>query len=288
MTAVERRGPATTGNEPSPRSPSFPRSVPSTPAALRALAADGRWTGPTAGLLDGYQQANLVIVPQDLAFDFLLYCTRNPKPCPVIAVTEPGDPTVRLGETVADLRTDLPRYRVWRDGEPADEPHDITAYWREDAVGFLLGCSHTFEGPLRAAGVPVRYAEESAAPPVYVTNVPTRPAGRLAGPLVVSMRAIPARLVPRAVEITSRYPAGHGAPVHIGDPAALGITDLARPDFGPSPVVEPGDVPVFWACGVTPQLVLPSVKAEYVITHYPGHMFVFDHTVDAGPAGDEG
>ncbi|MFE9068729.1 putative hydro-lyase [Streptomyces violaceusniger] len=276
MTAAVRPGPASSGD-------GLPGDVPATPAALRRLVADGRWTGPTAGLLDGYQQANLVIVPRDLAFDFLLYCTRNPAPCPVLAVTEPGDPVVRLGTTVADLRTDLPRYRVWHNGELTAEPHDITAHWRADAVGFLLGCSHTFEGPLRAAGVPVRYAPQSAAPPVYVTDMATRPAGRLSGPLVVSMRAIPARLVARAVEITARYPAGHGAPVHIGDPATLGIADLARPDFGPSPVIEEGDVPVFWACGVTPQLALPAARAPYTIAHYPGHMFVFDHTVDAGP-----
>ncbi|MEU4892874.1 putative hydro-lyase [Streptomyces sp. NPDC044780] len=254
--------------------------VPSTAAALRDLAARGEWTGPTAGILDGYQQANLVVVPHDLAFDFLLYCVRNPAPCPVLAVTEPGDPVVRLGDTVADLRTDLPRYRVWRRGQLVDEPHDITPYWREDAVGFLLGCSHTFEGPLRRAGVPVRYAASSAAPAVYVTDVPTQPAGRLSGPLVVSMRAVPGPLVARAVEVTSRYPTGHGAPVHIGDPAELGITDLGRPDFGPPPVIEPGDTPVFWACGVTPQLVLPSAAADYSMTHYPGHMLVFDHSID--------
>jgi uncharacterized protein YcsI (UPF0317 family) len=258
-------------------------AAPSTPAELRGLAARGRWRGPTAGILEGYQQANLAVVPKDLAFDFLLFCTRNPKPCPVIAVTEPGDPVVRLGGTETDLRTDLPRYRVWQHGELVDEPYEATAYWREDSVGFLLGCSHTFEGPLRRAGVPVRYAQQSAAPPVYVTNSRTRPAGRLSGPLVVSMRAVPGSLVPRTVEITARYPTGHGAPVHIGDPSALGIRDLARPDFGPEPRIEPGDVPLFWACGVTPQLALPAARAAYTITHYPGHMLVFDHTVDEGP-----
>lgn len=224
-----------------------------------------------------------MIVPRDLAFDFLLYCTRNPKPCPVIAVTEPGDPVVRLGGTEADLRTELPRYRVWQHGELVDEPYDVTAYWRADAVGFLLGCSHTFEGPLRRAGVPVRHAGHTAAPAVYVTNVPTRQAGLLSGPLVVSARAIPGSLVARAVEVTARYPTGHGAPVHIGNPAALGIRDLARPDFGPPLPMEPGDVPVFWACGVTPQFALPMANATYTITHYPGHMLVLDHTVDTGP-----
>jgi uncharacterized protein YcsI (UPF0317 family) len=254
-----------------------------TPAELRRLIAEGRWTTPTAGFLDGYQQANLAIVPHDLAFDFLLFCTRNAKYCPVIAVTEPGDPVVRLGSTEADLRTTVPRYRVWERGELVAEPTDITEFWHNDSVGFLLGCSHTWEGPLRNAGVPVRYAEESMAPAVYVTDRPASPAGRLSGPLVVSMRAIPGHQVARAVELTARYPTGHGSPVHVGDPRVLGISDLATPDFGPAPVVEPGDAPVFWACGVTPQLALPGSGAEYAITHYPGHMFVFDHLVDAAP-----
>ena len=255
-------------------------TAPAHPADLRALIERAEWTGPTAGLFDGIQQANLVIVPRDLAYDFLLFCTRNPKPCPVLTVTDPGDPIVRAGSTVADLRTAIPRYRVWRDGELVAEPTDVTEYWRSDSVGFLLGCSHTFEGPLRSAGIPVRYA----APPVYVTTVPTARAGRLSGPLVVSMRAVPGHLVARTVEVTARYPSGHGAPVHVGDPAALGIADLDAPDFGPRPEIRPGDVPVFWACGVTPQLALPGSGAAYAITHHPGHMFVFDHGVDAPPA----
>jgi uncharacterized protein YcsI (UPF0317 family) len=257
--------------------------TPSRPAELRSLIERGRWTAPTAGLFDGVQQANLVIVPYGLAYDFLLFCTRNPKPCPVLTVTDPGDPVVRAGSTVADLRTALPRYRVWRKGELVAEPTDVKDQWQADSVGFLLGCSHTFEGPLGAAGVPVRYAPHSAAPAVYVTTVPTAAAGTLSGPLVVSMRAIPGHLVARAVEVTARYPTGHGPPVHVGDPAALGIADLDAPGFGPRPVIEPGDVPVFWACGVTPQLALPGSGAEYAITHYPGHMFVFDHGVDAPP-----
>ncbi|WP_031464475.1 putative hydro-lyase [Sciscionella sediminilitoris] len=252
-----------------------------TPQELRADIAAGRMTGPTAGLLDGHQQANLAIVPRELAFEFLLFCTRNSRYCPVIAVTEPGDPILRFGATEADLRSTLPRYRVWRAGELVEEPTDITEYWRADSVGFLLGCSHTWEGPLRRAGIPIRYAPDTMAPPVYVTTRAAHPAERLSGPLVVSMRALPAEHVARAVEITARYPTGHGAPVHIGAPEALGITDLHAPDFGPSPVIEPGDVPVFWACGVTPQLALPNADAAYAITHYPGHMFVFDHLVDA-------
>lgn len=258
-------------------------SAPTSPQELRQLIAAGSWTGPTAGVLDGYQQANLAVVPRDLAFDFLLYCNRNPKPCPVIAVTDPGDPVIRLGRTEADLRTTLPRYRVWQRGELVAEPTEITAYWRDDSVGFLLGCSHTWEGPLRTAGVPVPHAADSMAPPVYVTDRPTHPAGHLSGALVVSMRALPSHLVARAVEVTSRYPTGHGAPVHIGDPASLGIADLSTPDFGPPPRLEPDTVPMFWACGVTPQLVLPNSGAEYVITHYAGHMFIFDHHVDETP-----
>lgn len=252
-----------------------------TPAELRQRITAGEWTGPTAGVLDGYQQANLAIVPQELAFEFLLFCTRNTKYCPVLAVTDPGDPIVRLGGTEADLRTTVPRYRVWKRGKPVAEPTDITEHWRPDSVGFLLGCSHTWEGALRTAGIPVRYAPNSMAPAVYITNRSAQPAGRLAGPLVVSMRAIPADLVAPTVEITARYPTGHGAPMHIDQPHDLGITDLTKPDFGPAPVILPGDVPMFWACGVTPQLALPNAAAAYTITHYPGHMFVFDHPVDA-------
>lgn len=223
-------------------------------------------------MLDDYQQANLAVVPADFAYDFLLFCTRNPKSCPVLAVTEPGDPFVGN----IDLRSMLPRYRVWERGELVDEPTDLSTRWPADAVGFLLGCSHTFDAPLRRAGIPVA----TTAPAVYVTDRQCRPAGRLGGPLVVSMRPVAAAKVARAVEVTARYPTGHGAPVHIGDPARLGIADLGRPDFGVLPPVEEGDVPVFWACGVTPQLALPGLRAPYVFTHYPGHMLIMDERVD--------
>ncbi|MBN9790656.1 MULTISPECIES: D-glutamate cyclase family protein [unclassified Pseudonocardia] len=264
-------------------------TAPTTPAELRALAAAGRWTGPTAGLFGGYQQANLVVVPQAAAYDFLLFCVRNPTPCPLLGVGDTGDPVVTVGDTRVDVRTDFPRYRTWHHGVDDGGPTDLRDRWREDSVAFLLGCSHTFEEPLERAGVPVRRNPESAAPAVYVTTRPTVPAGRVHGPLVVSMRAVPAALVDRAREVTARYPTGHGAPVHVGDPAALGIADLAAPDFGPAPVVEDGDVPVFWGCGVTPQLALPGSGAEYVFTHAAGHMVVLDHSVDAaataGPRG---
>lgn len=248
-------------------------------AELRARIRSGEWTGPTAGLLPGVEQANFVALPEEDAFEFLLFCVRNPQVCPIIHVSDPGDPIVRLESGEADLRTDIARYRVWRDGEPIAKPNDVSDYWSDDLVGFLLGCSHTFEGPLQEAGIPVHIAEESPAPPVYLTDCETVAAGRVRGSLVVSMRSFPPGLVDRVAELTSRFPTGHGAPVHIGDPVALGIPDLAHPDFGPAPVVLDGEVPVFWACGVTPQLVLPRLRSRVLITHAAGHMFVFDDRV---------
>jgi len=229
----------------------------------------------TAGWANGYTQANLIAVPRDLAFDLLLFASRNPKPCPVLDVTEPGQPTTVLAP-FADLRVDLPAYRVWRDGECVAETTDVTEYWRDDLVAMLLGCSFTFEQALLAAGVPVRHLEEDCNVPMYRTNIACRPAGALAGPMVVSMRPIPAPLVATAVRVTSRYPAVHGAPVHIGDPAGLGITALNKPDFGDAVTVHDGEVPVFWACGVTPQAVVMASRPAFAISHAPGHMFVTD------------
>lgn len=251
-------------------------SMPTTPYELRELIAQGAWTRPTSGVLDDYQQANLAVVPRAYAYDFLLFCTRNPKSCPVIAVTEPGSPFIEGQQAPIDLRTMLPRYRVWQHGRLIEEPTDLSNHWQNDAVGFLLGCSHTFDAPLRRAGIPV----SAAAPAVYRTSKRCRDAGGLSGPLVVSMRPVPMNKVSLAVTITARYPTGHGAPVHIGDPSKLGIADLSLPDFGVVPPMEPDSVPVFWACGVTPQLVLPELDAPYVISHYPGHMLVLDERVD--------
>lgn len=249
----------------------------SSPAQLRAEIRTGNWTAPTAGVLGGYQQANFVAVPQENAFDFLLFCTRNPQVCPVIAVTEPGVPIMQLDSGTADVRTDIPRYRVWKDGELVAEPHDVNAYWTDDLVGFLLGCSHTFEGPVAEAGFTVHENPASPAPPVYITNRKVFPAGKIAGRLAVSMRSFPAGQVAGVVQVTSRYPTGHGAPVHIGNPEGLGISDLRSPDFGPSPDVPEGEIPMFWACGVTPQLVLPDLRMHTLITHYAGHMMVLDN-----------
>lgn len=245
------------------------------PAVFREAVRLGRWRQPTAGLCPGFTQANVVILPAENAFHFLLFCQRNPRPCPLLEVLEPGETAPRRLAPGADIRTDVPAYRVFRRGEPERLP-DIRDLWREDLVTFLLGCSFTFEAELLEAGVPVRHLEEGLNVPMYVTDVPCDPAGPFHGSLVVSMRPIPASRVGRAVQVTSRFPDVHGAPVHVGDPAGLGIRDLAAPDFGDPVSVRPGEVPVFWACGVTPQVALGNARPELAITHAPGHMFVTD------------
>ena len=260
-------------------------ALPDDPAALspseaRALFAAGL-VAPTTGWCAGHAQANIIAVPQALAFDMLLFAQRNPKPCPVLDVLDAGE--VRGGviggadlASHADIRTDIPLYRVYERGELVAEVPDATEHWRDDLVTFILGCSFTFEHPLLDAGVPVRHLRAGRNVPMYVTSTRCWSAGRLSGPLVVSMRAIPPALVADAVRVTSRYPAAHGAPVQVGDPSALGITDLSTPDFGDPPVIEEGDVPVFWACGVTPQAVVMESRPELAITHAPGHMLVTD------------
>jgi uncharacterized protein YcsI (UPF0317 family) len=244
--------------------------------AVRQACRAGTWTDPTAGLAAGFTQANLVILPRDLAEDFLIFCQRNPKPCPLLAVTEPGDPCPRAVAQDADLRTDLPRYRIWRHGELIDEPTQINDYWQPDFVSFLIGCSFTFEGALQRAGVPVRHIDLNCNVPMFRTNVPCVPAGVFHGPLVVSMRPLKPADAIRAVQITSRFPRVHGAPVHIGLPGLIGITDLARPDFGDAVPIHEDELPVFWACGVTPQSVIMAARPPLVITHSPGCMLVTD------------
>jgi len=247
-----------------------------TPQEVRLAIRNKEWKGPTAGMAKGHVQANLVILPKDWAYDFLVFAQRNPKPCPVLDITEPGDPEPRLVARGADLRTDLPKYRVWKEGELIDEPTDIVSYWRDDLVAFLLGCSFTFESALLDAGIPVRHIECGCNVPMYITNIQCIPAGRLSGPMVVSMRPIPACQVPKAVLTTGRFPAVHGSHVHIGDPSIIGIKDVNKPDFGDSVPINDGEVPVFWACGVTPQAALMASKPPFAITHAPGHMFVCD------------
>lgn len=243
---------------------------------VRRACRSGAHTGPTPGLALGVVQANLVILPRDWAFDFLLFCQRNPKPCPVLDVTEPGDPEAKLVAPGSDLRTDLPAYRVWENGELVAEPTDITRYWRDDLVSFAIGCSFTFENALLTAGVPVRHIEQNVNVPMYKTNVACQSAGRFSGPLVVSMRPLTPNQAVRATQICSRFPRAHGAPVHFGDSAAIGIRDIATPDFGDAVTIREGEQPVFWACGVTPQAALMQAKPPFAITHKPGHMFLTD------------
>ncbi|MEO6363132.1 MAG: putative hydro-lyase [Caldimonas sp.] len=245
-------------------------------AAVRAPIRSGAWLGHTSGLADDLVQGNLVILPRPLAADFERFCALNPKPCPLLAVGAPGDPGLpTLGEGI-DVRTDLPRYRVWRDGVLVDEPTDITALWRDDLVAFVLGCSFSFEWALRAEGVALRHVERGCNVPMYRSNIATVPAGVFHGPMVVSMRPFSGADAIKAVQITSRYPAVHGAPVHLGDPGAIGIADLGRPDYGDVVEVAAGEVPVFWACGVTPQAVIAAARPAFCITHAPGAMLVTD------------
>jgi uncharacterized protein YcsI (UPF0317 family) len=243
---------------------------------VRRRARAGELTGPTAGHAPGAVQANLVVLPSALAHDFLRFAQANPKPCPVLAVSESGDPRLpRLGEDL-DVRTDLPRYRVWRRGELVDEPADVRDVWREDLVAFALGCSFSFEQALVDDGIELRHLTCGSNVPMYRTSIPCAPAGPFHGPLVVSMRPLRPADAIRAVQITSRFPAVHGAPVHIGLPEQIGIADLAKPDYGDAVPVRDGELPVFWACGVTPQAVIASVRPEFCITHAPGCMLVTD------------
>lgn len=245
------------------------------PSEIRQLIRDKKITGPTAGMSKGYTQANLAILKKEYAFDFLLFCQRNQKQCPLIDVTEIGSYTSLVAKD-ADIRTDIPKYRIYRDGVFTEELTDITDYWEDDMVAFLIGCSFTFETPLLEAGIPIRHIEENCNVPMYKTNIACEKAGIFEGPTVVSMRPMSAENAIRAVQITSRFPAVHGAPLHIGDPSLIGIEDMSKPDFGDAVTIKPGEVPVFWACGVTPQAVAMQSKPSIMITHAPGCMFISD------------
>ncbi len=236
---------------------------------------NGEWAVPTTGAAPGYVQANLVMLPQDEAFNFLLFCVRNPKPCPILDVLEPGqvEPTIAPG---ADLRTDLPLYRVFRKGEPGEEVKDIKAVFDDNMVSFLLGCSFSFEDALVKAGVPVRNLEEGKNVSMYITNRVCRPAGPFSAPLVVTMRPMRPEEAIRATQVTTRFHLTHGAPIHVGSPEDLGIKDIEQPDFGEPVEIQPGEIPVFWACGVTSTLAVTSAPLPLAITHSPGHMFVSD------------
>ena len=236
----------------------------------------GELVRPTAGMAPGYVQANLAILPRELAFDFLLFCQRNAKPCPLLEVVEAGSAEPAQMAPGADLRSDVAKYRVYQHGEMTAEIEDISDYWSDDLVSFLLGCSFSFEAALMQAGIGLRHVDNEANVSMYVTNIPTAKAGHFSGPMVVSMRPIPREKIVRAVQVTSRFPAVHGAPIHVGDPEAIGIRDISAPDLGDPCEIREGEVPVFWACGVTPQAVAMSSKPPLMITHSPGHMFITD------------
>lgn len=251
-------------------------TTPSSPSVFRQLVRSGQFTGQTAGQCPGYTQGNLAIVPHEFADDFLRFCRLNPKPCPVIAVSDVGDPSVpELGEGI-DLRTDVPGYCVFKNGERVGDAVDLRNLWRDDLVGFVLGCSLSFEEALLDGGVPVRHIEQSSNVPMYNTQLANRRAGPFAGNCVVSMRPMTPAQAIRAVQITSRFPAAHGAPVHLGDPHDIGIRNIDTPDYGDPVEIRSGEIPVFWACGVTPQQAIRYAALPFAITHQPGHMLVTD------------
>jgi uncharacterized protein YcsI (UPF0317 family) len=246
-----------------------------TAAELRKLIRDREWTTQTSGAAPTFVQANLVMLPEAEAFNFLLFCTRNPKPCPILDVLEPGqvEPAIASG---ADLRTDLPRYRIFENGEFKEEVEDVSDHFDEHTVSFLLGCSFSFENAMVESGLPIRNMEEGKNVSMYTTNIKCRSAGPFSAPLVVTMRPMTPAQAVRAVQITTRFHITHGAPIHLGSPEKIGIRDLNRPEFGDPVTIHPNEIPVFWACGVTSQLAATSAPLSKVITHSPGHMFVSD------------
>ena len=253
------------------------RSASDVRAAIRA----GDYQGHTAGLAAGKLQCNLAILPERYALDFLRFCQRNPKPCPMVGVGDTGNPMLpTLGRDI-DIRTDVPKYRIFRDGALSDEVTDISSIWQDDLVTVALGCSFTFENALQRNGIPVRHIESGKNVPMYRSSIDLTPAGPFAGQMVVTMRPIPEAQVDEARRISAKYPQAHGAPIAIGDPADIGIADLGAPDWGDAVDIRAGEVPVYWACGVTPQNVLLDAKLPLCITHSPGHMLIADVAEDA-------
>jgi uncharacterized protein YcsI (UPF0317 family) len=253
-----------------------PSDLPRTGLDARLAIRSGDFNGPTAGIAPGYVQGNLAILPGALAGDFMRFCQLNPKPCPLLAASAPGDFRLPTLADDLDIRTDIPRYRVFRQGELVDEPCDVRAHWRDDLVAFVLGCSFSFEEALLDSGIELRHITCNATVPMYRTSIATTAAGPFHGPMVVSMRPMKPADAIRAIQITTRFPAVHGAPVHIGKPELIGISDLMKPDYGDAVPIHDDEIPVFWACGVTPQSVVATVKPEFCITHYPGTMLVTD------------
>jgi uncharacterized protein YcsI (UPF0317 family) len=246
------------------------------PSEARKLIRSGEIAKPTSGMCAGYAQANLVVLPKDLAYDFLLFTQRNPKSCPLLEVTDVGSRALRYLAKDTDIATDIPKYRVYKDGVLTGEYTSVEHLWRDDFVSFLIGCSFSFESELLAAGVTVRHIEEDRNVPMYRTNIECEPAGIFHGKMVVSMRPLPDDQIVKSALITGAMPRVHGAPVHIGSPERIGITDISHPDFGDSVTIRDGEVPVFWPCGVTPQSVVMNSKPKIAITHSPGHMFITD------------
>ncbi|MFT6558734.1 putative hydro-lyase [Sneathiella sp.] len=246
------------------------------PKEVRAAIRNKSFTGGTAGLGGGFIQGNLAILPAEYATDFLRFCQRNPKPCPLVGVSETGDPILHtLGDDV-DIRTDVPQYKIFENGNLIEQVDDIQEYWRDDFVSFILGCSFSFEDALMMDGIPLRHIIQNKTVPMYRTNIQAVEAGPFKGEFVVSMRSMTVKDAIRAVEITSRFPEAHGTPIHFGDPSAIGIEDVNVPDFGDPTEIKEGEVPVFWACGVTPQIAIRNAKPSICITHAPGHMLITD------------
>lgn len=250
--------------------------APLKPKKIRQMIREGKWDGPTAGVALGYAQMNLVILPEKYAFDFLLFCQRNPKPCPVIEVLEKGNYVTEFSAEGGDIRTDLPQYNIYVKGNLVDSRRDIVDLWSGDFVTFLLGCSFSFEEALLRANIPVRHIEEGKNVPMFVTNIECVRAGRFFGNMVVTMRPIHREKIFKAIQITSRYASVHGGPIHIGDPSSIGIKDINSPEFGDAVKIKEDEIPVFWACGVTPQIAVMNAKPDVCITHKPGHMFISD------------
>jgi uncharacterized protein YcsI (UPF0317 family) len=248
-----------------------------TGVAARRLFRDGDFAGPTSGFAPGFVQGNLAVLHKSLAADFLRFCQLNPRPCPLIGMSpKPGDPTIPELGIDLDIRTDIPKYRVWRDGELVGERSDIMAEWNDDLVAFVLGCSFSFEEALIENGIELRHQTCGCNVPMYKTSIACAPSGPFSGPMVVSMRPMKPANAIRAVQITSRFPSVHGAPVHVGLPHLIGIRDIARPDYGDAVEVKADELPVFWACGVTPQAVIANIKPDFCITHAPGSMLISD------------
>jgi uncharacterized protein YcsI (UPF0317 family) len=243
---------------------------------VRRECRAGRLDGPTAGLAPGYVQGNLAILPKDWAMDFLRFCQANPKPCPLLGMSEAGSSAVPALGADLDIRTDLPRYRVWENGVLAASPTDLMPVWRDDLVSFVIGCSFSFEEALMENDIPIRHIERGCNVPMYRTSIPTQAAGRFHGPMVVSMRPLRPADAIRAIQVTTRLPSVHGAPVHIGFPETIGIADIGKPDYGDAVPVNAGEIPVFWACGVTPQAAIAAARPPFAITHAPGSMLVTD------------